>query len=120
MSTIFGRTCWLVLSRLGGHRLPIAEAPRFHEPAYLAQFFDTIEINMSLYQPIRTGLATRWIERVSSNPRFQFTAKVWRKLSHGAGASEEDIQAVRAGFDVLATPASEPFFCNFPFHHAQS
>lgn len=70
---------------------------------------------MSLYQPIRTGLATQWIERVSSNPRFQFAAKVWQKLSNGAGASEEDIQAVRAGFDVLRDDRLGAVLLQFPF-----
>jgi uncharacterized protein YecE (DUF72 family) len=73
----------------------------FHEPTYLAQFFDTIEINTSFYQPIRPTLAEQWIDHVSANSRFQFTAKLWQKLTHGTDATQEDIQSVRDGFDVL-------------------
>ena len=73
----------------------------FHEPAYLAQFFDTIEINTSFYQPIRPKLAEQWINHVAANPRFQFTAKVWQKLTHRTDATAEDIKSVREGFEVL-------------------
>ena len=73
----------------------------FHEPAYLAQFFDTIEINTSFYQPIRPKLAEQWIGQVAANPRFQFTAKVWQKLTHRTDATAEDTKSVREGFEVL-------------------
>ncbi len=73
----------------------------FHESTYLAQFFDTIEINTSFYQPIRPKLAEQWIEQVAANPHFQFTAKLWQKLTHGTDATEEDVRNARAGFEVL-------------------
>jgi uncharacterized protein YecE (DUF72 family) len=80
-----------------------ARRPRgFHEAAYLAKFFDTIEINTSFYQPLRPNLAEQWIERVAANPRFVFTAKLWQKFTHENGATSEDEHAVRAGFDPLA------------------
>ena len=37
----------------------------FHEAAYLAEFFDTIEINTSFYNPLRPELAAQWVERIS-------------------------------------------------------
>jgi uncharacterized protein YecE (DUF72 family) len=73
----------------------------FHEAAYLSQFFDAIEINTSFYQPLRPDHCRHWIELVSANPRFLFTAKLWQKFTHEAGAGAEDERAVRAGFDVL-------------------
>jgi uncharacterized protein YecE (DUF72 family) len=73
----------------------------FQESSYLAQFFDTIEINTSFYQPVRPQLAEQWIQHVSINPRFQFTAKLWQKLTHGTDVFDEDIQSVREGFDEL-------------------
>lgn len=73
----------------------------FRESSYLAQFFDTIEINTSFYQPIRPQLAEQWIEQIAGNPRFQFTAKVWQKLTHGDDGSPQDFASVRAGFDAL-------------------
>ncbi len=79
-----------------------ARRPRaFHEAAYLAEFFDTIEINTSFYQPLRPSLCVQWIDRVAANARFLFTAKLWQKFTHEAGAGAEDERAVRAGFDLL-------------------
>ncbi len=79
-----------------------AHKPRgFHEAAYLAEFFDTIEINTSFYHPLRPEHCRQWIARVSANPRFVFTAKLWQKFTHESGAGAEDEREVRAGFDVL-------------------
>jgi uncharacterized protein YecE (DUF72 family) len=79
-----------------------APRPRgFHEAEYLAQFFDTIEINSSFYHPPPAANCRRWLERVAANPRFLFTAKLWQKFTHEADASSGDVSAVRAGFDVL-------------------
>jgi uncharacterized protein YecE (DUF72 family) len=80
-----------------------ARRPRdFHEATYLAEFFDTIEINTSFYQPMRANLAEQWIQRVAGNLRFIFTAKLWQRFTHEVGATAEDERAVRAGFDPLA------------------
>lgn len=73
----------------------------FHEANYLAEFFDTIEINTSFYQPLKPSLAAQWIERVAGNPRFLFTAKLWQKFTHEGRTNVEDEKAVRAGFDPL-------------------
>src|SRR5277367_2461929 len=54
----------------------------FHEATYLAEFFDTIEINTSFYNPIRVDHAAQWIDRVAANPRFVYTAKLWQRFSH--------------------------------------
>jgi uncharacterized protein YecE (DUF72 family) len=79
-----------------------AHKPRdFHEATYLAEFFDTIEINTSFYQPLRPSLSWQWVERVAANPRFLFTAKLWQKFTHETGATGEEEKAVRAGFDLL-------------------
>ena len=81
---------------------PVRKKPRgFHEATYLAEFFDTIEINTSFYHPLRPEHCRQWIERVSANPRFTFTAKLLQKFTHESGAGAEDERAVRAGFDVL-------------------
>ncbi|HEV1994879.1 MAG TPA: DUF72 domain-containing protein [Candidatus Acidoferrum sp.] len=89
-----------------GYVYPARKQKGFHEAAYLANFFDVIEINTSFYQPIRPEHARLWIEKVAANPRFVFTAKLWQKFTHdiisaSGGASAEDERAVRAGFDVL-------------------
>jgi uncharacterized protein YecE (DUF72 family) len=80
---------------------PKRKTPEFHEAAYLATYFDTIEINTSFYQPLRPKHCRQWLEWVSPNPRFLFTAKLWQKFTHEDDATGEDEHAVRAGFDVL-------------------
>jgi len=84
-----------------GYVYPARRTKGFHEAAYLSEFFDTIEINTSFYQPLRPDHAALWVERVSANPAFLFTAKLWQKFTHDPSASVEDERAVRAGFDVL-------------------
>ena len=80
---------------------PSHRQPGFHEAAYLSRFFDTIEINTSFYQPLRPEHCRHWMELVSPNPRFVFTAKLWQGFTHAESAGAEDERAVRAGFDVL-------------------
>jgi uncharacterized protein YecE (DUF72 family) len=84
-----------------GYVYPAHKPKDFHEAAYLSEFFDTIEINTSFYQPLRTDHAAQWIERIAGNPKFLFTAKLWQRFTHDPSASLEDEKAVRAGFDVL-------------------
>jgi uncharacterized protein YecE (DUF72 family) len=113
-----------------GYVYPSPRPKGFNETTYLAEFFDTIEINTSFYSPLQPGHAHQWLERVAGNPRFLFTAKLWQKFTHdtffdversvapgparssasklsrtASGStgipSAEDERVVRAGFDVL-------------------
>jgi uncharacterized protein YecE (DUF72 family) len=84
-----------------GYVYPTRRPKGFHEAAYLAEFFDTIEINTSFYQPLRPDHAELWLRRVAANPTFVFTAKLWQKFTHDPSATKADERAVRAGFDVL-------------------
>ena len=91
-----------------GYVYPSRRTKEFHEATYLAEFFDTIEINTSFYQPLRPEHAAQWLDRVAANPRFVFTAKLWQRFTHdvtsaASGSAAEDERAVRAGFDVLRT-----------------
>ena len=114
-----------------GYVYPSPRPKGFHEATYLAQFFDTIEINTSFYQPLAPELAAQWLDRVSLNPRFLFTAKLWRKITHDLSAAispdtipsiaSEDEHAIRAGFDVLLQANKlGAVLLQFPFsfHHS--
>jgi len=104
-----------------GYVYPARRAKGFHEATYLAEFFDTIEINTSFYQPLRADHAAQWLERVAANPRFVFTAKLWQRFTHDpvsldAGTAAVDELAVRAGFDVLrAANKLGAVLLQFPF-----
>jgi uncharacterized protein YecE (DUF72 family) len=89
-----------------GYVYPTRRPKGFHEATYLAQFFDTIEINTSFYAPMRADHARQWIDRVATNPHFIFTAKLWQRFTHDpivtpSAITPEDDRAVREGFDVL-------------------
>lgn len=73
----------------------------FHEAAFLAQWFDTIEINTSFYAPLQPDHCRLWLAHVAANPHFLFTAKLWQGFTHTATANNEDERATRAGFDIL-------------------
>ena len=99
-----------------GYVYPARKAKDFHEATYLADFFDTIEINTSFYQPMRPDHAAHWVERVAGNARFLFTAKLWQRFTHDPSATLEDEKAVRAGFDVLrAAGKLGAVLLQFPF-----
>ena len=101
-----------------GYVYPARRPKGFHEAAYLAEFFDTIEINTSFYQPLRPDHAAKWIDYVRTNPRFLFTAKLWQRFTHDSvtSATLEDERGVRAGFDVLrAAGKLGAVLLQFPF-----
>ncbi|HYK90815.1 MAG TPA: DUF72 domain-containing protein [Acidobacteriota bacterium] len=61
---------------------PSSSGRSFDPLAFLAEYFDAIEINSSFYRPPRPDDAASWARRVRNNPRFKFTAKAWQRLSH--------------------------------------
>jgi|SRR5581483_177535 len=86
-----------------------------HPLEYLARFFDTTEINTSFYGPLKPELVKLWCRRVADvNPRFLFTAKLYRAFTHSplsimeptSAASirptDEDEVKTREGLDALA------------------
>ncbi len=86
-----------------------------HPLEYLARFFDTTEINTSFYGPLKPELAKLWCRKVSAvNPKFLFTAKLYRAFTHSpmsvmeptSAASirptDEDEARTREGLDAVA------------------
>jgi uncharacterized protein YecE (DUF72 family) len=105
-----------------GFVYPSRRAKGFHEATYLAEFFDTIEINTSFYQPLNPEHAAQWIDRVAANQQFVFTAKLWQRFTHDvvssttSGFAAADERAVREGFDVLrAANKLGAVLLQFPF-----
>ena len=78
-------------------------APRGFDPlAWLASYFDTVEVNSTFYRPLPAAPVRSWLERVAPFPRFRFTAKLWRRLTHereAYGAAE--VARARAALDAL-------------------
>jgi uncharacterized protein YecE (DUF72 family) len=87
-----------------------------HALEYLARFFDTTEINTSFYGPLKPELAKLWCRKVAAvNPRFLFTAKLYRAFTHSPIAvigptsaatirpTDEDEIRTREGLDAIAS-----------------
>ncbi|MBI4456463.1 MAG: DUF72 domain-containing protein [Acidobacteria bacterium] len=63
----------------------------FDALAFTAQYFEVVEINSTFYHLPVPEVVNRWVERVSVNPRFKFTAKAWRKFTHDRDYNEDDL-----------------------------
>src|SRR5438045_4441265 len=75
---------------------------RFDALAYLASFFDTIEINSPFYRIPPPTHSKSWVRRVASNPDFTFTTKIFRGFTHEkARPTAEDVKAFRNYLDPL-------------------
>jgi uncharacterized protein YecE (DUF72 family) len=76
---------------------------KFDHLAYLASFFDTIEINSAFYRIPPPTHSKSWVRRVESNPNFKFTTKVFRGFTHDdASLADADVAAFRNYLDPLA------------------
>ena len=81
---------------------PIPKGSQFDPLAYLAEFFDTIELNNTFYRSPTPQMAKSWATRVRSNPRFKFTAKLNRLFTHERqSATVDDEKAFKNGLTPL-------------------
>jgi uncharacterized protein YecE (DUF72 family) len=76
----------------------------FDPLAYLARYFQTIEINSTFYGPASAKTAHGWTERVAHAAAFRFTAKLWRRFTHerDTAFTAAEVKTAREGLDVLA------------------
>jgi len=75
---------------------------KFDHLAYLASYFDTIEINSPFYRIPPPAHAKSWVRRVAENPHFRFTTKIFRGFTHEkADLAADDVKAFRAYLDPL-------------------
>jgi len=83
---------------------PALKPRGFDSLRYIAEFFDTVEINSSYYGAAAGKTAASWVRRVEDARAFRFTAKLWKRFTHERGKawSTAKVDLVRAGFDVLA------------------
>ncbi|HXJ22946.1 MAG TPA: DUF72 domain-containing protein [Polyangia bacterium] len=82
---------------------PAKRSKQRDELEYLSRFFDTVEVNASFYRPADPKAAAGWVRKVAGNPRFRFTAKLWRRFTHERSSAwtADEVRAARAAFDVL-------------------
>jgi uncharacterized protein YecE (DUF72 family) len=95
--------------------------PRGFDPlAYLAQYFDAVEINATFFRIPDAKTTQRWVAHVAAHPEFRFTAKLWQGFTHEGTASAAD----EAAFRQAMVPLQEAgrlgaVLMQFPyrFHH---
>ena len=55
---------------------------RFDPLRYIAEYFDTVEINSSFYGAPSAASSKKWVESVAPNRDFRFTAKLFQSFTH--------------------------------------
>jgi uncharacterized protein YecE (DUF72 family) len=79
--------------------------PRGFDPlAFLAGYFQAVEVNATFYRPLPAAVARAWARRVAHLPDFRFTAKLWRRFTHERGAAfgADEVRRARALPEALA------------------
>ena len=80
---------------------PRRKPPHFHKATFLANYFDTIELNVTFYRPVPAHTAAEWVERVSQNHDFLFTAKLWQEFTHTRDLSADNEKTFRPAMETL-------------------
>ncbi len=73
----------------------------FDELAYLAKYFNAIEINTSYYGPPKPATARKWVESIAANSAFQFTAKLFHSFTHERKPALNDEKDFKEGIAPL-------------------
>ena len=104
-----------------GYFYPDKPPRGFDDLAYVAQYFNLIEINSTYYHPQSSEASKRWVQRVAHNVHFRFTAKLWQKFGRARRSyTGDDVQRVQIGLDVLQEAGKlGALLMQFPqsFHH---
>lgn len=74
----------------------------FDRLGLMASLFDTNEINSTFYRIPPPGMTADWARRVAHNPRFAFTAKLFRGFTHERKADANDEKAFALALEPLA------------------
>jgi uncharacterized protein YecE (DUF72 family) len=78
--------------------------PKGFDPLrYLAEYFQTVEINSTFYRPPTAQVARSWAKRVADHASFRFTAKLWKRFTHERTETwtKDEVAQAREGLDVL-------------------
>jgi len=81
---------------------PPGKGKKFDPLPYLAEFFETIEINNTFYRAPSAKMVKGWVRRIEGNPDFRFTAKLYRLFTHERkNITEADEVAFKDGLNPL-------------------
>jgi uncharacterized protein YecE (DUF72 family) len=73
------------------------KAKGFHPLAMMAESFDTVEIDQTFHAPVREEASRLWLHKVSGNPRFVFSAGLWKRFTHERSLDEAEIKTFKNG-----------------------
>jgi uncharacterized protein YecE (DUF72 family) len=73
----------------------------FHEAAYLAQYFSTIEIDASFDRPLRPEVSRLWAQKLSRCENFEFTARLHRGFTHDQDIDSAALRRFSQGLEPL-------------------
>ncbi len=98
-----------------GRVYPEPPPPGFDPLAFLARFFDCIEVNSTFYRPPAPRMSEAWARRTPEG--FLFAVKAWQKFSHdAAGFSEADARLFQEGVaPVLAAGKLGALLLQYPW-----
>jgi uncharacterized protein YecE (DUF72 family) len=73
----------------------------FDELAYLARYFNCVEVNSSFYRPPSARTAASWVRRTP--PDFEFTFKLYRRFTHERGEAwtAAEVAGYKTGLDPV-------------------
>ncbi len=92
---------------------------QFKELDFLANYFDTVEINSTFYRPANSFMGAAWVRKVAHNSDFLFTAKLWQRFTHQRKAfGSEEVTLYKQGIDPLAQAGKlGAILCQFPWSY---
>ncbi len=75
----------------------------FRPPTYLANYFNTIELNNTFYRPPNPGHCHRWVQDIAERADFLYTAKLWQRFTHERREpwTADDVSVYRKGIEPL-------------------
>lgn len=74
---------------------------KFDHLAYLADRFDTIEVNSSFYRIPPPAHGKSWVRRTAANEGFRFTVKLFREFTHEKFPGTKEESQFREFLDTL-------------------
>jgi uncharacterized protein YecE (DUF72 family) len=84
--------------------------------AFLAAWFDVVEINVTFYRPLGPQLAPRWLDAVARAPDFRFTAKLLNRFTHERRLAAAEVRQFKDGLlPFLAAGRLGALLAQFPY-----
>lgn len=89
--------------------------------AFVARYFNCIELNSSFYRMPGDALVSSWGNRLDPFPEFRLTVKVWRRFTHDlSGSRDEARRFIDLFAPLIARDRIGAFLLQFPWSFRNS